>query len=306
MKRIFTFKILIIATLLSAVLYSCEDVIEVDLNEENIDLISVEAYLENRPTDNVYVKLQSTLPVDNSEQNPPINDAVVEISDNENYSNSVVLKEVSNSGIYVLPGNVTYEAQPDKTYYLRITTSDGVQVTASDYMKKVETLDSVKVNLSARGDFEFLAIFISSQETPGEGDYYKWDIYINNNLLYESENLSFASDELVDGNYIYDFEIFTDFYEDDEDQILRMGDTIYVEQLSITAPIYDFYLGMVNQAFAGNPFSVPPANVQGNLSSSDNKRVLGFFSARDVSPGNTVIIGEDNFAPLKHAYQHEN
>jgi len=303
MKKIVTYKLLILATLLSAVLYSCEDVIEVDLNDENLDLISVEAYVDNRPTDNVYVKLQRTLPVDNSQQNPPINNAIVEISDNEDYSNSVVLSEVNNSGIYVLPGNITYPTLPDKTYYLRITTSDGVQITASDYMKKVETLDSVKVNLSARGDFNFLAVFISSQETPGEGDYYKWDIYINNHLLYEAWNMSFASDELVDGNYIYDFEIFTDFYEDDEDKILRVGDTIYVEQLSISAPIYDFYLGMVNQAFAGNPFSVPPANVKGNLTSSDNKHVLGFFSTRDVSPGNRVIIDEDNFAPLKHAYQ---
>lgn len=302
MKRLYTTKILILAALLSVVLYSCEDVVEIDINEENIDLISVEAYLENRPNNNVYVKLQKTLQVDDSRENPPVNDAVVEISQNEDYSNSVLLSEMNNSGVYILPPNEVYNAEPGKTYYLRITTSDGVQITASDYMKQVETLDSVKVNLSARGDFEFLAIFISSQETPGEGDYYKWDIYINNELLYESENLTFASDELVDGNYIYDFEIFTDFYEDDEDRILRMGDTIYVEQLSITEPVYDFYIGMVNQAFAGSPFSVPPANVQSNLTSSDGKRVLGIFSARDVAPGNEVIIGDDNFAPLKHAY----
>lgn len=302
MKRLYTTKILILAALLSVVLYSCEDVVEIDINEENIDLISVEAYLENRPNNNVYVKLQKTLQVDDSRENPPVNDAVVEISQNEDYSNSVLLSEMNNSGVYILPPNEVYNVEPGKTYYLRITTSDGVQITASDYMKQVETLDSVKVNLSARGDFEFLAIFISSQETPGEGDYYKWDIYINNELLYESENLTFASDELVDGNYIYDFEIFTDFYEDDEDRILRMGDTIYVEQLSITEPVYDFYIGMVNQAFAGSPFSVPPANVQSNLTSSDGKRVLGIFSARDVAPGNEVIIGDDNFAPLKHAY----
>ncbi|WP_340115000.1 DUF4249 domain-containing protein [Maribellus mangrovi] len=302
MKRLYTIKILILAALLSGILYSCEDVVEIDINEDNIDLISVEAYLENRPTNNVYVKLQKTLQVDDSRENPPVNDAVVEISQNEDYSNSVVLSEMNNSGVYILPENEVYNAEPGNSYYLRITTSDDVQITASDYMKKVETLDSVKVNLSARGDFEFLAVFISSQETPGEGDYYKWDIYINNHLLYESENLTFASDELVDGNYIYDFEIFTDFYEDDEDQILRMGDTIYVEQLSITEPVYDFYIGMVNQAFAGSPFSVPPANVPSNLTSSDGKRVLGIFSARDVSPGNEVIIGDDNFAPLKHAY----
>ena len=93
-----------------------------------------------------------------------------------------------------------------------------------------EKLDDTQINLSARGDYEYLAVFINSQETPGEGNYYKWDIYINNELLYESEYLAFASDELVDGNYIYDFEILTDLEDNEEDKVFHMGDTVRVEQ----------------------------------------------------------------------------
>ena len=73
------------------------------------------------------------------------------------------------------------------------------------YYEKVEKLDTVKINQSDRGNFEYLGIYINSQETPGEGNYYKWDIYINGELLNDSEDLAYASDELVDGNYIYDF-----------------------------------------------------------------------------------------------------
>jgi hypothetical protein len=43
---------------------------------------------------------------------------------------------------------------------------------------------------------------------------------------------------------------------------------------------------------------VPPANVPGNLISNNGKRILGLFSARDVSVGNTVIIDDSNFTPL--------
>lgn len=301
MKKINRYRIHLLTAFSLLILASCEDVVDVKLNNENIDLIAVEAYLNTKNTDNVYVKIEKTLPVDEAAVNPPINNAIVEISDNEASANSIILAEVGNSGVYRLPENTTYETVTGRTYHLNITTPDGLVITGSDYLQKVETLDTVKVNLSARGDYEFLAVFISSKETEGLGNYYKWNIYVNNKLLYKSEDMTFASDELVDGNYIQDFEIFTDFYADkdeDEDRVLYEGDTVYVEQLSISKAAYDFYTGMTNQAFTGGPFSVPPANIPGNLSSSNGKRVLGIFSARDISPGTPVIIRKNNFTPL--------
>ena len=305
MKRIYFFRAFIFSIITIFILVSCEDVVQVDLNDENLDLVAVEAYLDNRSADNVYVKLVRSLPVDDSQQNPAISDAIVEVFDMGSAANIVTLEEVGNTGVYRLQKNTSYKVVPGHKYQLKITLPDGVVITGSDYLERVETLDSVKVNLSARGDFEFLAVFISSQETPGPGNFYKWDIYINKRLLYEAGNLAFASDELVDGNYIYNFEIFTDFYEDEEDKILQLGDTIYVEQLSISQTAYDYYLGMVNQAFTGGPFSVPPANLPGNLTSSDGKKVLGLFSARDVSMGNQVIIGSENFTPVSYNFSEE-
>lgn len=277
---------------------SCTDIVDVELNPENIDLIAVEAYLNTEEHNNVLVKLERSLPVNEANSNPVINNAIVEISDDQSTPNTVLLEEYDNSGFYILPENSSYEAQTGRTYTITITLPDGTVIEGSDYLQRVEKLDTVRVNLSARGDYEYLAIFINSQETPGEGHYYKWDIYVNDELLYDSEELTFASDELVDGNYIYDFEIYTDWWDEEEDKVMDIGDTIRVEQLSISKSIYDFYLGMVNQAWAGGPFSVPPANVPSNLASSDNKKVLGMFSARDISVGNIVVIDSTNFEPL--------
>lgn len=298
MKNRNKINILAVLSILTVLLFSCEDVVQIDLDESDIDLVSVEAYINTKASNNVYVKLERTLPVDETASNPPIHDAVVRITDDLESPNTVTLEEYNNKGIYILPRNIKYTAEPGRTYTLSITLPDGVEISASEYLQKVEPLDSVKVNLSARGNYEFLAVFINSQENPGLGDYYKWDIYINGNMLYESQNMVIANDELVDGNYIYDFEIFTDYALEEDDKILFKGDTITVEQLSITKASYDFYIGMINQAFTGSPFSVPPANVTGNLTSSDGKRVLGIFSARDVSVGNTVIISDENFQPL--------
>jgi len=298
MKKSFAYQRWLPALAFLLLFISCEDVVQVELSEENIDLITVEAYLTTRSRDNVYVKLQKSLPVDEDDSNPPVNNAVVELFDTDSLAHSVTLKEFNNSGVYQLPGDKTFKAQTGRSYSLKITTEDGIEITSSDYLQKVEPLDTVKVHLSARGDYEYLAIFISSQETPGLGNYYKWDIYINKKMLYTSGNLAFASDELVDGNYILNYEVFTDYYDDDDDRVLFMGDTIYVEQMSISEAVYDFYSGMIEQAYTGSPFSVPPASIPGNLSSSDGKRVLGLFSARDISSGNQVIINDKNFTPL--------
>lgn len=291
-------------------LSSCEDVVQVNIENNDLGLITVEAYLTTTGHNNVFVKLEKSLPVDDASENPPINSATVELSDDQTNPNTVILQEIGNSGIYVLPENKSYLAEPGHTYKLTITTPDGVVIIGEDYLQKVENLDTVKVNLSSRGDFEYLAVFVSTQETPGPGHYYKWDVYINHKLLYGSENLSFANDELVDGNYVYDLEIFTDWFDDEEenkdgqvdsDKVMLPGDTIQVVQSSISRTVYDFYLGMQNQAFSGSPFSVPPANLPGNLTTNNGEKVLGLFSARDISLGNTVVIDSTNFVPLERS-----
>ena len=280
-------------------LTSCEDVVNVKLDGEDIDLIAVEAYINTKAENNVYVKLERTLAVNQTTQNPVISNAVVQLSDNAATPNTVTLEEQGNTGIYLLPAETSYPGVTGRTYTLTITTPDGTVITGEEYLQEIETLDSVKVNLSDRGNYEYLGIYINSQETPGLGNYYKWDIYINGEFLNDGEDLAFASDELVDGNYIYDMLILLDWEDEEEDKILHQGDTIVVEQLSISKAAYEFYWGLDDQAWAGGPFSVPPANVPSNLTSSDGKRILGLFSARDISVGNTVIIDDSNFTPLK-------
>lgn len=302
MKQLNSHKIFVLLILLTLVFTSCEDVVEVDLNDDDIDLYAVEAYINTQEKDNIFVKLEKSLPVNRAELNEAINGAIVELSDKQAVPNSILLEEDGQTGIYKIPENEEFPAIPGRTYTLTATTPEGTIIRAEDYLQEVETLDRVKVNLSALGDYEYLAVYVNSQETPGLGHYYKWDIYINNRLLNESDKLTFASDELVDGNYISDFEIFVDWYDEEEDKLLMPGDTIRVEQLSISKSAYDFYLGMMNQAFSGGPFSVPPANLQNNLSASDGKRVLGMFSARDISVGNQVIIDDTNYTPIASAF----
>jgi hypothetical protein len=56
---------------------------------------------------------------------------------------------------------------------------------------------------------------------------------------------------------------------------------------------------MFNQGQVGGLFSVPPANIESNFSASNGKKVLGIFTASDVSNSNIVIVDESIESGLK-------
>jgi hypothetical protein len=77
-----------------------------------------------------------------------------------------------------------------------------------------------------------------------------------------------------------------------------VGDRVHVRQTSISKEVYYFYYQMMNQSAVGGMFSIPPANIKGNFTSSDSHPVLGIFTARDVSIANEAIVTEEIYARL--------
>lgn len=284
------FKTTILLLIISVFLGSCEDVVQVQLSDENLGLYAVEAKITS--DNNPYVYLYKSQLVSSGSQYPGISGAKVLISDNSEPQQNVILQESQEyQGLYVPKKGVYYWGEPGKEYTLTIAVGN-VTLSATELLAPVEPIDSILVRPSNRGEFAFLGIQTFGYETPGMGNYYKWDIYINNRLLYPSDYLAIANDELVDGNYINGFEIFTDFHEPNkpEDRILNIGDTIQVKQNSISKFAYNFYYQMFNQGQTGSLFSVPTANIKGNITSSDGREVLGLFVANDVSASNRIII----------------
>jgi hypothetical protein len=295
MKR-FLFPIIIFAAL---VFQSCEDVIKVDLGNDNLDLLAVEASITTH--DNPKVFLYKAVPVDQSNAYPGISGATVKVSDNGNPSKSIQLVENPDSvGFYTTPDGVNFYGETGKRYTVAID-YQGTKISGTDFLARVEPTDSLVIKPSLRGDNRFLGVFIYGSETPGLGNYYKWDIYINDTLLNETMYMVVASDEMVDGNYIGGFEIFTDYHNPHDKTSkgkLKVGDRVHVRQTSISKEVYYFYYQMMNQSAVGGMFSIPPANIKGNFTSSDSHPVLGIFTARDVSIANEAIVTEEIYARL--------
>lgn len=282
------------------IMSSCEDVIDVKLNEENLDLVGVEAYITTLDEPTVF--LYKTLQVDKDEDYPAISNAVVVISDDATPSNQVTLVEDgSRKGFYQVAPNESYLGVAGREYTLTIQTPE-VTVTAKDKLNAVEPLDSIAIFPSLRGDKLFLGVFTYGIEPKGIGNYYKWDVFVNDTLIHDADRLAIASDEWVDGNYISGLEIFTDFHDPDKsttDRKLNLNDTVYVKHTSISVFSYKFYFQMLNQSSTGSLFSVPPANIKSNFTSSDGKPVLGVFAARDISVSNKVVIDQSIEDQLK-------
>ncbi|MGQ8337075.1 DUF4249 family protein [Sunxiuqinia sp. A32] len=291
--------ILPVVALFLLALTSCEDVIEVKLSDEVVDLYAVEAKITTES--NPYVFLYKSLKVNEAVSYPGASGATVIISDNSEPQNSVQLEESSETnGLYLVPEGVDFLGEVNTEYSISIE-HEGVTIIGSDYLSEVEPIDSIQVRPSLRGDKRFLGVFTYGDEPAGIGDYYKWDLYISGELLYEAEYMFVASDELVDGNYVSSLEVFTDFHDPDkpEDRLIKLGDSIQVKQTSISEFAYNYYYQMVNQNFSGGLFSVPPANIKGNLTASDGRPVLGLFTAHDVSVSNVVMVDEDIESQLR-------
>ncbi len=278
---------------------SCEDVIDVKLSDENLNLIGVEAEINTQ--DQPYVFLYQTLRVDQDVAYPGISGATVVLSDNATPANQITLAEnPSKPGLYNVPTGMQYKGVVGREYTVTIQTGS-VSLQAKDKLLSVSPIDSLIVEPSLRGEKRYLGVFIYSQEPKGIGNYYKWDVYVNDKLLADAQDISVAWDKFVDGNYITKLEIYTDFYDTNkpEDRKIHLNDVVQVKQTSTSEFGYNYYYQLVNQSQTGGLFSVPPANIKSNFTSSDGKPVLGLFVARDVSTSKKVTVTQEIEDQLK-------
>lgn len=280
-------------------LQSCEDVIEVELNDDSLNLYAVDAQIAT--TEEPYVYLYRGLSVTKDSAYAGISGAVVKITGNFTPAKSVTLVESPlKKGFYTVPDGVSFKGVPGIEYELQIE-HEGVVLKGSDVLAAVAQIDSVKVFPSARGEKRFLGVFTYGIETPGKGNFYKWEIWVNGKYLNDMQYLSFADDALVDGNYISGLEILTDFHNTNkpEERKLQLNDTVQVRQMSISSFVYSYFTQAANQNSAGSLFSVPPANIKSNITASDGKPVLGLFRAHDIDTSDAVIIDETIESQLK-------
>ncbi len=245
---------------------SCQQVIDIDLNEANPYLV-VEVNITDNPGP-YYAKLSRSVNFDDYNIFPPVDNATIVISDM--FGNADTLTHLD-SGKYKTN---LIQGIENTTYSLFIQTPTDT-VNATCFMPAKVPFDSVSYTLiNWFGNTRYL-ITPHFNDPPEPGNYYRFILYKNGkkrNSLYvfndvgvngQANTRSFLAGGSIDP-----------------------GDTIDVEMQCIEKRMYDYYFSL-NQA-AGNLLlqSATPSNPISNL---QGNKVLGYFNAC-TSQKITVIL----------------
>jgi hypothetical protein len=190
-------------------------------------------------------------------------------------------------GVYLTEPSVYGEN--DKTYSLNITLTDGRKFSASDKITSLPDVDSITVRDTSlymgpdKGDVSGYAILYYGIEKPTPGDFYLWNLYINDTIFNKYYwNSTFTDDKFVNGSYIHDFMIY--FVENKD--VKTDTNSITLETLSISKNYYNFLVDSNQETvWRGSPWDAPPANISTNITDG-----AGFFKASAVKRNKVTLI----------------
>lgn len=245
--------------------YSCEKVIQVDLNSAAPQMV-IEGEITNIPGP-YSVSITKTVNFSSDNTFPAVSGAVVKITDNTGLVDS--LTETA-PGIYTTH---SITGKPGNTYSLFVS-SQGKQYTAVSKMPVQVPLDSVSLQKTRFFNNEQISAVANFKDPVGLGNYYQFIEYLNGKSLPET---FVFEDRLSDGKYIQRT-LFNDSSE------LKSGDKLLVKMYCIDANVYS-YFRTYRQVTNNSNQSASPANPNTNLSNG----ALGYFSAHTVESKQMVI-----------------
>ena len=290
MKSIFLSKLILSISLAAILLSSCEDVIEVDINESPGDLI-VDAWLNDLDTTQ-YIKL--TLAQGYFDNSAPlaVQDATVSILRDDNVMIEFLYQ---GEGLYAWTPNVTNRIGNAGDEFTLNISVNGTVYQGESRMNRVPNIDSIgfelRVNEIFGPDGQYANFY--SRDMPGLGDTYWIKTYRDGIYQGAPAQLNIAYDAGFDGGtgadgivFITPIREFLNINEDGDDNIpYASAEHIKVELHAINQGAFNFLQIARDQINNGNNgiFSIPLANTKTNITASDNGVVLGFFNVATVS-----------------------
>lgn len=252
-------------------LYGCEKVIDVDLNDA-APAIVIEGSLTGHP-DFARVKITKTSSYFDNSKSPTVTGAnvVIESEKGDRY----ILNE-EEDGIYTSDKVLL---QINSTYKLTVE-AEGETYTAKSTLPPPVYLDSLGYYYEDSYIFfedGYVLQTFFTDPTKVE-NYYRFRVFVNGEMYVSTGNFYVFNDRFTDGKRL---EV------DIRNVKIVPSDTVVVQLLSIDKAAYDFYTTFEDLMF-NNPGSAAPANPITNFSNG----ALGYFSAW-TSSSRSVIIQDD-------------
>ena len=262
-------KIILFSYLLTLLTFSCEDIVDVELNESEPKLV-IDAsinWVKNTLGNEQSITLTLSAPFFN-ESVPPANGAIVQIMNSDNSVFNFV--EEGSTGVY---NNTNFVPVINESYILTIN-YNGETYTAQETLKSVVSIDFVEQNNDGGftgDDIELKAFYTDPVDIE---NYYFFEFISNIPVI---PSLEVYEDEFTDGNQIFGF-----YTEED----LESGDQVTIRNYGVSERFYEFMFLLLQQGSddSGGPFETQPATVRGNcinLTNSENFP-FGYFRLSEV------------------------
>ena len=271
MLKIFSLTIKISIIVVSFLLFSCEKVIDVDLNEADPAIV-IEGNLSHADN-HLEVSISKTGSYFGTSEPVKVPGAVVTLEDE---SGTRIEAEEKGDGLY---GSYQVYTIPGEEYRLNVEVEGTVYSAVSELNHKPE-IDSLGYELYNGSRFldSGYRLNVYFSDPAGEENYYRIKIYKNGDIMDRVNDLIVFDDSGINGKSI---EVTL------RGQIFEDGDTAYVEMLSIDELAWRYFTTF-KEAADINPGSPAPANPVTNF----NNGALGYFSAWSHDSG-TIIIKKD-------------
>jgi hypothetical protein len=264
-------KKLFIALFLFGTLTSCEEVVDVDLNDAAPRLV-VEANInisQDGASIDSWVKLTTTAPF--FDDNVPfVADANVEIIDENNFAYTF---EYVDEGIY----HGTFFPQENTDYTLRIIYKNE-SYTATTQLQPTATLEYVQQRDDGGFTGEDIELKAFFTDDGNEKNFYYFTGASEKGILRDVYD-----DEFFNGNTIFGYYLVED---------LAPGDNINFALYGVDEQFYNYMYVLLQQTgTGGGPFETQPATVRGNIINETNpdNYPLGYFRISEVSTLNYTV-----------------
>lgn len=271
-------KIHIALFIIGLTILSCIDPIELNLDKGKTNLV-VFGWItnENKPYE---IRLTRSNGYSDQSGYPPVNGAEVFVMDQLN--NRYDFVEEESTGRYLSDPSL-FVGQPGNSYQLTIINDGQVYKSVMEKMPGLSPVENAFVNFIADpADFNvdpedenfFVTAFVD--DDPDMNNYYRWKIYVNDELRNQPEELVLFEDRFTNGNK---------FKFDAGNVLFTETDLPYFEHMSMSKGAYDYYNELKAQTSNStlSP-SVIPGIIIGNISnqSDPSELVLGYFGASEV------------------------
>ena len=238
-------------------IYSCEEVVDVKLEESEPRLVVEASILWKKETTGNFqiIRLTTTAPFF-EDSTPPAEGAEVTV---RSENGDLYIFEELEPGFYI---NDFFQPELNESYSLQIIYKDEIYI-ATESLIPVSSLEYVEQSTGGGfggGDIELRAYYF---DPPDVENYYFF------RFLYEDLSIQISEDEFTDGNLTF-------AYFSNED--LVPGEEVAFEIQGISKRFYEYMFILRSQAGTngGGPFQTQPTTVRGNIINTTNPDNFAF------------------------------